>query len=89
MIVKLTVDLDLEGFFQALVDDADLSGLGPQETSEYSVSGLSVQPIDGSSWEVVVEVERDEGANASRAMVAERLMTALSDGDYVERVDEA
>ena len=88
MLIKLAVTVDLAGMFEAALENADLTGLGPNGTGEYELVGVAMDEVGGFLI-VAANVERVEGANASRADLTERVMDALSNADHVETVDEA
>jgi hypothetical protein len=87
VLIKLAVTLDVTGLLEQALEDADLTGLGPNGTGEYEVVGVNVRP-NGDAWSVVVNVERVEGS-APRDDVTERIVDTLRDTDHVETVDEA
>lgn len=77
--LTLTVALDIESAIQQAVQDAALSGLGPDGTSEYDITEVAVTSDGSGTYTVVVEVDRTTGKFVASEELCDELTDQLTD----------
>lgn len=77
-LVSLTAEINLEGSLQEAVDQIDLTGMGSDGESEYTLSDSDIE-VDGDSFTVTISADRDSGKFAPNEEFEARLTDALNE----------
>lgn len=81
MNIHLTASIDIESALQEAVGQVGLTGLGPDGTSEYEVTDVTVQTNGDNAFDLFVTVERIEGKFVSKDDIAETIANEVDQLD--------
>lgn len=80
MELRFSLTLDVQEALYTALGSADLSGLGPDEKTNYVVTDATVTRINETSWNFTIDIDRTNGEEVNTAEIVQAL-TEYLDGE--------